>query len=449
MSNPNPYGPNPYNPNPQGNNPNNPQHGAPRQGGPQYGMPPYNGSQRGQYGQQYGPYGQYGQSGQSGQYGQYGQPRRPEPPRMPQMQPNLPYGRPPRKPRRTIGGGGIAAIIVSVLLVPILLFVLLFGGGLIFYSKKIDEATADGGSQIDENKPKAGSIDVWYNISERPDYEKTVDYIHKLAKETKQAVADDEKGFLKNNNLPYNRNNREYVETYVKMLQAYDEYTAKDSELNSVDIQELDDMISYRKIQVEQIVEQFNKHEHLGAKTVATDEDGGKRDVYTDTRTNMRKAWDEHEQQVAQYQYNGNDWIGAAKEAARLAGMEIDWNIYNADKVCTPQDYTYVQALYCPMTPNLIYANSNQSHWDTAYALATIKHEIAHHAIHMRCGTLSPPVVMSGRTNRTEAVTSSYAIMFLGADSEQLNMVRGDQYRFDDESNAMAAKIHNNQCKVE
>lgn len=446
MSNPNPYGPNPYNPNPQGNNPNNPQHGAPRQGGPQYGMPPYNGSQRGQYGQQYGPYGPYGQSGQ---YGQYGQPRRPEPPYMPQMQPNLPYGRPPRKPRRTIGGGGIAAIIVSVLLVPILLFVLLFGGGLIFYSKKIDEATADGGSQIDENKPKAGSIDVWYNISERPDYEKTVDYIHKLAKETKQAVADDEKGFLKNNNLPYNRNNREYVGTYVKMLQAYDEYTAKDSELNSVDIQELDDMISYRKTQVDQIVEQFNKHEHLGAKTVATDEDGGKRDVYTDTRTNMRKAWDEHEQQVAQYQYNGNDWIGAAKEAARLAGMEIDWNIYNADKVCTPQDYTYVQALYCPMTPNLIYANSNQSHWDTAYALATIKHEIAHHAIHMRCGTLSPPVVMSGRTNRTEAVTSSYAIMFLGADSEQLNMVRGDQYRFDDESNAMAAKIHNNQCKVE
>lgn len=368
---------------------------------------------------------------------------------MPQMQPNLPYGRPPRKPKRTISGGGVAAIIVSVLLVPILLIVLLFGGGLIFYSKKIDEATADGGSQIDDNKPKAGSIDVWYNISERPDYQTTIDYIHKLAKETKQAVEDDEKGFLKDNDLPYNKTNREYVETYVHMLQAYDEYKTKDSELNSVDTQELDDMISYRKTQVDQIVEQFDKHERLGAKIVATDEEGGKRDVYTDTRTNMRKAWDEHEQQVAQYQYNGNDWIGAAKEAARLAGMEIDWNIYDADKVCTPQDYTYVQALYCPMTPNLIYANSNQSHWDTAYALATIKHEIAHHAIHMRCGTSSPPVVMSGRTDRTEAVTSSYAIMFLGADSGQLNMVRGDQYRFDDESNAMAAKIHNNQCKVE
>ena len=422
MSTPNPY------------NPSNPRYGVPRQGNSQHGMPPYNSSQRGQYGQP---------------YGQYGQPRRPEPPHMPQMQPNLPYGRPPRKPKRTISGGGVAAIIVSVLLVPILLIVLLFGGGLIFYSKKIDEATADGGSRIDDNKPKAGSIDVWYNISERPDYQTTIDYIHKLAKETKQAVEDDEKGFLKDNDLPYNKTNRDYVETYVHMLQAYDEYKTKDSELNSVDTQELDDMISYRKTQVDQIVEQFDKHERLGAKIVATDEEGGKRDVYTDTRTNMRKAWDEHEQQVAQYQYNGNDWIGAAKEAARLAGMEIDWNIYDADKVCTPQDYTYVQALYCPMTPNLIYANSNQSHWDTAYALATIKHEIAHHAIHMRCGTSSPPVVMSGRTDRTEAVTSSYAIMFLGADSGQLNMVRGDQYRFDDESNAMAAKIHNNQCKVE
>ena len=58
-------------------------------------------------------------------------------------------------------------------------------------------------------------------------------------------------------------------------------------------------------------------------------------------------------------------------------------------------------------------------------------------------------MISTGRTDRTEAVTSSYAIMFLGADSGQLNMVRGDQYRFDDESNAMAAKIHNNQCKVE
>ena len=38
--------------------------------------------------------------------------------------------------------------------------------------------------------------------------------------------------------------------------------------------------------------------------------------------------------QVSQYQYNGDDWISVFKEAARLAGMKIDWNIYDADKVC-------------------------------------------------------------------------------------------------------------------
>ncbi|MFQ6224812.1 hypothetical protein ACLMJH_04360 [Bifidobacterium adolescentis] len=85
------------------------------------------------------------------------------------------------------------AIVIGALLVPVLLVVLLFGGGLIFYSKKIGEATADGGSRIDDNKPQAGSIDVWYNIAERPDYQKTVDYSHKLAKETKQTVENDEK----------------------------------------------------------------------------------------------------------------------------------------------------------------------------------------------------------------------------------------------------------------
>lgn len=105
----------------------------------------------------------------------------------------------------------------------------------------------------------------------------------------------------------------------------------QDSELNSVDTKELDDMITYCKTQVDQIMEQSDKHERLGAKVVATDENGGKRDVYTDNRTSMRKTWPELEQQVAQYQYNGDDWISAAKEAAKLANMEIDWNIYDAE----------------------------------------------------------------------------------------------------------------------
>lgn len=41
------------------------------------------------------------------------------------------------------------------------------------------------------------------------------------------------------------------AEAYVQMLQAHDEYKAKDDEINSVDTQELDDMITYRKTQVD------------------------------------------------------------------------------------------------------------------------------------------------------------------------------------------------------
>ncbi len=66
-----------------------------------------------------------------------------------------------------------------------------------------------------------------------------------------------------------------------------------------------------------------------------------------------------------------------------------------------------MQALYCLMAPNLICVNSNQTNWDTAFALATVKHEIAHHAIHIRCGISAPPVITSGRTKRTEEATSS------------------------------------------
>lgn len=152
------------------------------------------------------------------------------------------------------------AIVIGALLVPVLLVVLLFGGGLIFYSKKIGEATADGGSRIDDNKPQAGSIDVWYNIAERPDYQKTVDYSHKLAKETETDRRERRKGFLKDNNLSYNTPQQGNTSKPMCKCSRHTTSTKpKDSEFNSVNTKELDDMITYRKTQVDQIVEQFNK----------------------------------------------------------------------------------------------------------------------------------------------------------------------------------------------
>ena len=72
------------------------------------------------------------------------------------------------------------------------------------------------------------------------------------------------------------------------------------------------------------------------------------------------------------------------------------------------------------------------------------KHELAHRSIMIVCGTTEPEIA----ANRTEAVTNSYAVQFLGASRER---IAGSQqglaaYAMDAQSDQIAQSIHNGTC---
>ena len=65
---------------------------------------------------------------------------------------------------------------------------------------------------------------------------------------------------MKDNNLSYNTPQQGNTSKPMCKCSRHTTSTKpKDSEFNSVNTKELDDMITYRKTQVDQIVEQFNK----------------------------------------------------------------------------------------------------------------------------------------------------------------------------------------------
>ena len=72
------------------------------------------------------------------------------------------------------------------------------------------------------------------------------------------------------------------------------------------------------------------------------------------------------------------------------------------------------------------------------------KHELAHRSIMIVCGTTEPEIA----ANRTEAVTNSYAVQFLGASRERIaDSQQGlAAYAMDAQSDQIAQSIHNGTC---
>lgn len=72
------------------------------------------------------------------------------------------------------------------------------------------------------------------------------------------------------------------------------------------------------------------------------------------------------------------------------------------------------------------------------------KHELAHRSIMIACGTTEPAIA----ANRTEAVTNSYAVQFLGASRERIaDSQQGlAAYAMDAQSDQIAQSIHSGTC---
>lgn len=116
---------------------------------------------------------------------------------------------------------------------------------------------------------------------------------------------------------------------------------------------------------------------------------------------------------------------------------------------CAPSDLeapTVPLAFFCALEPYVIYLNAD-SPWMPAYLyepdlIDTVKHELAHHAILLRCGDLEVWDVPD------EGLTNSYAVQFLGADKGRLTdgLPSDSEYVVTEATDAYAQRVHEGDC---
>ncbi|MBX3094142.1 MAG: hypothetical protein KF680_06325 [Cryobacterium sp.] len=114
-------------------------------------------------------------------------------------------------------------------------------------------------------------------------------------------------------------------------------------------------------------------------------------------------------------------YVESATELAHMFGLELSRDFERAYDYCTRRTTSNnTIAAYCIVHPHVVWINTGfwgypgfQS--DPGF-IDAIKHEIAHHRIGQICRTTQP--VVAGEL--AEAVTSSYAVVFLGADGSEL-----------------------------
>ncbi|MDP5227662.1 MULTISPECIES: hypothetical protein [Arthrobacter] len=144
-------------------------------------------------------------------------------------------------------------------------------------------------------------------------------------------------------------------------------------------------------------------------------------------------------------------YIPSATALAGTFGLSVDWDIAKLSAACPSSnapDQDLVAA-FCSATPRVIYANRNTSAADYVFnspvIVSAMKHELSHYLITLRCGTPDPRLAGT----RFEAVTNSYAVIFLGAGFDDLQPrsdVPHQEYAMTADTDAIARKIHAGSC---
>lgn len=382
-------------------------------------------------------------------------------------------------PRRSgISGGGIAAIITAALIIPALLFMLIVAGVTAFSHG--DDYTATTNSTASAQTPQHQRTDEeteddarsapapTYRMDERPGYNDLVDYIDGKLSQYKKDILGDITMFMSQHRIPDTQEGNDYMTGFVAALLGISNNIKEDAATSSEDPSALDEKIEQYRTTIDTLETRFQKGEALGLTMTVTGNDGKQYSVDGNKSITLTPTWDEYEKQVASSPNNlGNGNAASAQKLVERAGMTLNWNIDKGFRHCPSfvgTDNGSNKALsksetfgfYCPSTPNVIYGNKSMPDWNMTYAPAAgVRHEISHHAIHMRCGSIEPPAVMQGGVNRAEGVTNSYAVRYMGADraliQQSIDYARANghnQYTMDAFTDHAADLIHSGQCQT-
>ncbi|KAB7790785.1 hypothetical protein F7D09_0701 [Bifidobacterium leontopitheci] len=455
------------------------------------------------HGNQYGPYPPYGGQAQHRPLPQNG-PWRQNDPRQangpwqssgPASPYSRSYGQPygggpyyraqvPVSPHRGLSGAGIAAIITATLVIPALLFLLIAAGisalshndsstttnssGTSTQTPRRQQDDDTGGSADNRNNTDEADPTPVYRMDERPGYDTLVDYIDGKLAQYKEDILGDPTMFMIRHRIPDTQEGSDYMTGFAAALLGISNDIKDNASTTSEDPTSLDEKIERYRTTIDTIEARFNKGEALGVTMDVTGNDGKQYAVDGSKSIQLAPSWDEREKQVASAPNNlGNGNAASAQKLVERAGMTLSWNIDEGFRQCpgfVGTDNGSNKALaksetfgfYCPSTPNVIYGNRDMADWNMTYAPAAgVRHEISHHAIHVRCGTIEPSVVMQNGVNRAEGVTNSYAVRYMGADrtliQQSIDYARSNghnQYAMDSFTDHAADLIHNGQCQT-
>lgn len=140
----------------------------------------------------------------------------------------------------------------------------------------------------------------------------------------------------------------------------------------------------------------------------------------------------------------------SATQIIQAAGLTEVWGLNNMQGACnitSAQAQSWVGA-FCTATPNKVYISDQRpaEEYRDVYFADAMRHEVAHYLINRRCGTTSPLVITRSGVD-TEAVTSAYAVLYLGANDRTLNRANDTRYHMTNSAYSAAAKIHSGQCR--
>lgn len=198
----------------------------------------------------------------------------------------------------------------------------------------------------------------------------------------------------------------------------------------------------------------FANGSDLGTKVKIKNDDGTWIEFDGTSSVNTPKVTDDIESKVAAftpYTDENGTYLQAAADIAAIMGLRLNYDFDSVKNYCdvSNTNLTEAMAVYCSKTPNQIYVNTNHQSYSSEVKstrfISDIRHEMAHHAIDSKCGSTQPSIVTD--KNKIEAVTSSYAVMFLGASRDDLSNANDlDTYRMTSDTDNEANLIHANSC---
>jgi hypothetical protein len=251
--------------------------------------------------------------------------------------------------------------------------------------------------------------------------------------------------------VPLTEDGLNYYQDFVYILTDLEEDIDHSGSVTGTDPKDLDLTIAANEAKLTELERKFLAYEPFGVELNIVRADGT---VYTSTGTeaplSREKAEEFARSYVAAPDANGS-YADAAQAAIKDFGLYLTWDDEGYSDLCGPVEGAAMEeigATYCMADPDLIYVNtSSLGYPDNLYDSSfvdLIKHETAHSIIGEICGTLAPPVAGAD----FEGVTSSYAVLYLGADRTVLSSW-GDwkaQYAVTPATDAAAAEIHEGRC---